>query len=100
MLDNQRIEQVSQELQEIVPQLKHKKLVLNFRGVSFMSSAMIAQLVMLNKSCKSQGAILKFCDVAPNVMEVFRISKLNQLFDIQENEEGAIASFDKKGWFG
>ncbi len=100
ILDSQRIEQVGKELQEIVPQAIHKKLLLNFRGVSFMSSAMITKLVMLNKGCKAQGVALKFCEVSPNVMEVFKITKLNKLFDIQPGEDKALASFDKKGWFG
>ena len=100
ILDSQRIEQVGKDLQESVPQAIHKKLLLNFRGVSFMSSAMITKLVMLNKNCKAQGVGLKFCEVSPNVMEVFKITKLNKLFDIQGSEEKAMASFDKKGWFG
>jgi len=100
ILDSQRIEQVGKELQDSVPQAAHKKLLLNFRGVSFMSSAMITKLVMLNKGCKAQGVSLKFCEVSPNVMEVFKITKLNKLFDIQDGEEKALASFDKKGWFG
>ncbi len=100
ILDSQRIEQVGKELQEIVPQAIHKKLLVNFRGVSFMSSAMITKLVMLNKGCKAQGVALKFCEVSPNVMEVFKITKLNRLFDIQVGEDKALASYDKKGWFG
>ncbi|TWU05704.1 STAS domain-containing protein [Stieleria varia] len=99
ILDSQRIEQVGRELQEVVPQAIHKKLLLNFRGVSFMSSAMITKLVMLNKGCKAQGVNLKFCEVSPNVLEVFKITKLNKLFDIQATEEKALESFDKKGWF-
>lgn len=99
ILDNQRIEQVGKELQETVAQAVNKKLLLNFRGVSFMSSAMITKLVMLNKRCKAQGVHLKFCEVSPNVMEVFKITKLNKLFDIQSDEEKALASYDKKGWF-
>jgi anti-sigma B factor antagonist len=100
ILDSQRIEQVGKELQDSVPQAIHKKLLLNFRGVSFMSSAMITKLVMLNKACKAQSVALKFCEVSPNVLEVFKITKLNKLFDIQEDEEKAVGSFDKKGWFG
>ena len=100
ILDSQRIEQIGKELQEAVPQAIQKKLLLNFRGVSFMSSAMITKLVMLNKVCKAQGVALKFCEVSPNVGEVFKITKLNKIFDIQSDEEKAVASFDKKGWFG
>ena len=65
-----------------------------------MSSAMITKLVMLNKTCKAQEVNLKFCEVSPNVLEVFKITKLNKLFDIQSDEAKAIASFEKKGWFG
>jgi anti-anti-sigma factor len=100
ILDSQRIEQVGRELQEAVPLAIHKKMLLNFRGVSFMSSAMITKLVMLNKACKAQGVELKFCEVSANVMEVFKITKLNKLFDIQKTEDKALESFDKKGWFG
>lgn len=99
ILDSQRIEQVGKELQDAIPQAIHKKLLLNFRGVSFMSSAMITKLVMLNKGCKAQGVNLKFCEVSPNVLEVFKITKLNKLFDIQSSEEKAVESFEKKGWF-
>ena len=58
ILDSQRIEQVGKELQECVPQAIHKKLLLNFRGVSFMSSAMITKLVMLNKGMQGTGCQL------------------------------------------
>jgi anti-sigma B factor antagonist len=100
ILDSQRIDQVGKELQESIALAAHKKLLINFSGVSFMSSAMITKLVMLNKTCKAQGIALKFSDVSPNVLEVFKITKLNKLFDIQEGEDKAMASFDKKGWFG
>lgn len=100
ILDSQRIDQVGKELQDSIPQAVEKKLLLNFAGVSFMSSAMITKLVMLNKTCKAQSISLKFCEVSPNVLEVFKITKLNKLFDIQDTEDKAIASFDKKGWFG
>ena len=100
ILDSQRIEQVGRELQDTVPQAINKKLLLNFHGVSFMSSAMITKLVMLNKTCKAQTVVLKFCEVSPNVLEVFKITKLNKLFDIQGDKDSAIASFEKKGWFG
>lgn len=100
ILDNQRIEQVGKELQAVVPQAIHKKMLLNFRGVSFMSSAMITKLVLLSKACKAASVNLKFCEVSPNVMEVFKITKLTKVFDIQSAEDKAIASYDKKGWFG
>lgn len=99
ILDSQRIELIGNELQAAVPQATEKKLLLNFRDVTFMSSAMITKLVMLNKTCKSEGVVLKFCEMSPNVMEVFKITKLTKLFEIHSTEEKALASFNAKGWF-
>jgi hypothetical protein len=56
-----------------------KKLVLNFKGVQFMSSAMIGKLVLLNKKAKADEIHLKLCDISPNVLEVFKITRLNKV---------------------
>ena len=58
-----------------------KKMVLNFQGVQFMSSAMIGKLVLLNKKCKASEVALKLCQISPNVLEVFKITRLNQQLD-------------------
>ena len=79
----QQIEELSQKLHAMVTQAKHINLRLNFRDVRLMSTAMIKKLVALNKTCKEKRVKLTFCEVSPNVMEVFKITKLNKLFDIQ-----------------
>ena len=75
-LDSQRIQQVGRELIEVVPHSAETTLVLSFKGVSFMSSAMINELVLLNKECKTRGVALEISNLQPNVMEVFRITKV------------------------
>jgi anti-sigma B factor antagonist len=75
-------------------------MLLNFQGVQFMSSAMIGKLVLLNKKSKAAGLTLKFCAISPNVLEVFKITRLNKVFDIQADEDKALKAFGSKGWFG
>lgn len=77
-----------------------KRMVLNFRGVNFMSSAMIGKLVLLSKKCRKDSIALKLCEISGNVQEVFKIMKLNKVFEIYKTEEKALKAFDKKGWFG
>lgn len=77
-----------------------KKLLLNFRGVSFMSSAMIGKIVLLHKKCKKDGIDVKLCEISDGIREVFTITRLDKVFDILDTEEKAIAKFNKKGWFG
>ena len=101
ILDEAKIQKIGTELMEAADgAAAEKRLLLNFSGVGFMSSAMIGKLVLLNKKCKKDSTALKLCDIAGNVSEVFKIMKLNKVFDIYKNEEKALKSFDKKGWFG
>lgn len=80
-----------------------RKLLLNFAGVDFMSSAMLGQIVRLNKQCKNDNIKLKLCSIVPQVLEVFTITKLDKLIDIASDEAAALAAFSgaptKKGWF-
>jgi len=101
ILDEARIQQIGSELMEMVTAAsQNKKMLLNFQGVQFMSSAMIGKLVLLNKKSKQAEIELKFCNISPNVLEVFKITRLNKVFKILSDEEKALKDFDKKGWFG
>ena len=102
ILDDVRIQQIGKDLVEKAMQVKDggQKMVLDFEGVGFMSSAMIGKLVLLNKKCKQEDVKLKLCNISPNVAEVFKIMRLNKVFDIFKDQEKAIKSFDKKSWFG
>ena len=101
ILDEAKIQKIGDELIEAARNAQSsKKLLVNFSGVGFMSSAMIGKLVLLNKHCKQDGVALKLSDISGNVSEVFQILKLNKVFEIYKTEEKALKSFDKKGWFG
>ena len=78
-----------------------RKLLINFQRVEFMSSMMIGHIVRLNKQCKTDKTRLKLCNIAPEILEVFTITKLNKILDICEDEAKAIESFkNPRGWFG
>lgn len=100
ILDEAKIQKIGDELIAAAERAGvNKRLLLSFQGVSYMSSAMIGKLVLLNKRCKKDGIDLKLCDISSNVAEVFKIMKLNKVFDIQKTEEKGLKAFSKKGWF-
>ncbi len=101
LLDESVIQQVGKELIEITSQTgDDKKILLSFHGVNYMSSAMLGRLVMFLKKCQQQDIQLKVCSISDEIMEVFKITKLNKMFDIYKNEQKALEAFNKKGWFG
>ena len=69
------------------------KLLLSFANVEHMSSAALGMLITLNKKVAEASGVLKLSDIAPQIYEVFRITRLNQLFDISDTAENAVASF-------
>ncbi|HEY1600132.1 MAG TPA: STAS domain-containing protein [Pirellulales bacterium] len=100
LTDQSMIEQIGNELNDVALEASgNRKLLVNFQGVKFMSSAMLGKLLPLHKRCKNDKIKLKMCNISPNLMEVFKITNLTKLFDICGTEPEAVASFEKRGFF-
>ena len=100
ILDEAKIQQIGSELMALVTTTPAGRLLLNFKNVAFMSSAMIGKIILLNNKCKKADVDFRLCEIAPEVMEVFKLMRLNRVLNIQKTEEKALASYDKKGFFG
>lgn len=100
LLEETRIEQVEKELADAIDASTEKRIVLDFSKVQFMSSSMLGKLVKVNKQCKSFKIKLKLCSVSPDILEVFKITRLDKLFDIEADAEAARKALVKKGLFG
>jgi len=104
ILDETAIDRVGKEFEQLVLEAATaKKLLLNFRAIEYMSSAMIGKLILLNKNCKNAKIKFKVCNVTGNILEVFQIMKIGKVIDIQKDEKSAIESFHGPSigkWFG
>ena len=93
ILDEQNIQIIGEQLFSLVDAEQVKKMLLNFRNVEYLSSAALGKLITLDKKVKAQSGKLKFSNIRPEIYEVFAITKLNKLFDIKDDEAGALAAF-------
>ena len=59
----------------------------------FLSSAALGKLITLNRKLQSAGGKLVLCNIDPQIYEVFEITKLNKLFNIQKEEQAALQAF-------
>jgi anti-sigma B factor antagonist len=87
--DDTLIAQIGSELMALADQAAGK-MVLDFRGVMFMSSSMIGRTVILNKKCKANKTELRMCNVSPGLMEVFEVTRLANVFTICGSIEDAL----------
>lgn len=100
ILDESKMREISDELQTLLDKTDEEQIVLDFRCVEFMSSAMLGKLVQIHKRCKEYKAQLKLCGINTEIRKVFKITRLDKLFDIHADEDSACAAFSKRGWFG
>ena len=100
ILDETNIQIVGNQLFGLTDEDGRTKIILDFANVEYLSSAALGKLITMDKKVKAAKGRLRLCNIRPDIYEVFAITKLNKLFDVCKNEEQALASFNKKGWFG
>src|SRR3954466_1122801 len=91
--DEQNIQIIGEQLFSLVDELGRRKLLLNFGNVEYLSSAALGKLITLNKKVNATGGKLILCNIDPQIYEVFEITKLNKLFNIQKEEQAALQAF-------
>jgi anti-sigma B factor antagonist len=93
ILDEQNIQVIGEQLFSLVDELNRRKLLLNFGNVEYLSSAALGKLITLNKKVNAVSGKLVLCNIDPQIYEVFEITKLNRLFNIQKDEQAALQAF-------
>lgn len=93
ILDEQNIQMIGEQLFSLVDDAGRNRLVLNFGNVEYLSSAALGKLITLNKKVHAAGGRLVLCNIDPQIYEVFKITKLNQLFTIKGDEQEALQEF-------
>lgn len=73
----------------------NKKILLNLGDVSYIDSSGIGELVSAFTSVRNQGGELKLLNLTKKVHDLLQITKLYTVFDIKDDEAGAINSFAK-----
>jgi anti-anti-sigma factor len=84
------IQAVGAALADLVDKQGYSRIVLNFGGVHFMASAVVAQLFKLLKKLNAVGGTLKFCAIRTDLMPVFKITGLDKMVQILPEEQAAI----------
>jgi anti-sigma B factor antagonist len=93
ILDEQNIQKIGEDLFSLVDELGRVKVLLNFSNVEYLSSAALGKFISLNKKVQSKGGKLIMCNINDDIYEVFEITKLNKLFNIQKDEQTALQGF-------
>ncbi|MBM4161380.1 MAG: STAS domain-containing protein [Ignavibacteria bacterium] len=71
----------------------NRKLVLDLGGVAYINSSGIGALVGVHAMYTKAGGKIKLCQMGKGVQNVFVITRLASVFDVEETRDGAVKSF-------
>jgi len=72
-----------------------RKLILNLSGVSYIDSGGLGTLVGVYSSARAAGADIKLTGLGQRLRDVLQITKLVTVFEVYDNEQQAIAAFQR-----
>lgn len=93
ILDQINIQEIGEEMYSVVESTPNVKLVVDFRGVEYLSSTALGKLITLKKKVEAVHGKLRLAAIKPEIMEVFRITRLDTIFDIKKDVADALSGF-------
>jgi anti-sigma B factor antagonist len=95
ILDSVTIDRMAARLKELVESAIEEKFLLDFNLVAYLSSSALGMLLGLQRRIVQRKGRMKLAGINDEVMEVFRITKLDTVFDIYKDEAAALEAFRK-----
>jgi anti-sigma B factor antagonist len=93
ILEELSIQEIGSELRGLVESEPGPRLLLNFQNVDHLASAALGMLITLQKKVQEQNGALKLSNINRQIFQVFKITRLNRVFDIHDTAEKAMESF-------
>ncbi len=92
-IDSSNASQMDEALNQAVGEGK-ANLILEFSGVSYMSSAALRAMVSALHACKGAGGDVRLANLSERVADVLALAGLDTLYKIFDDATSAIASFN------
>lgn len=97
LIEDLWINQMRNELRTLYEAKSPTKVVVDFAGVNFVSSAALGILMKLRKQVEGEErkahGDLKLCNMILGIFQLFSHTRLDRLFEIQATREDALATY-------
>ena len=90
ILDEINISQVGRALTEAIASTTYPKIVLDFEKVTNMSSSALGMLITVHKRVREANGEMRLCNICPNIEEVFAITRLDEIFIIDNSRSDSL----------
>jgi anti-sigma B factor antagonist len=93
LIDLVDIDELGKELFTLIEGKDKPQLIFSLREVTFLSSRALVKVMQLHKGCKTADGQLIMCDIHPDIYEVFRLTRLDRLFNLDPDLATALKRF-------
>ena len=93
VLDSANIEALGRNLMDLVEKQDHRKVVLEFSAVKFMSSQALGVLLQLKRAMDPVKGTIVIAGIRPELHKVFKITNLHKLFTFKDDLDKALAEY-------
>ncbi|MCG3137996.1 MAG: hypothetical protein HJJLKODD_01852 [Phycisphaerae bacterium] len=94
LLETRVLDMVREEFNRVVHEMGRCRIIVDFKVVKFMSSYALSTLLQLNNDVQRAKGKLICCGMAKQLLESFKIAKLDKIFQFVPNLQAALQLFD------
>ena len=96
ILEEKDLQAIQDAIMSVIEQAERINLILDFRNVQFLSSAVLGLLIRISKKVYESDGQLKLCGIIPKIYKIFKITRLTKIFDIYKDLDSALEGSSEK----
>ena len=90
ILEDSQIQGLEGSFLPLIEQNDAIQLIIDFSKVKFLTSSVLGLLIRISKKVYEKSGKLRLCAIDPKIMEVFRITRLDKIFEIFTDQDDAL----------
>jgi anti-anti-sigma factor len=90
LFEEAAVRALGEQLDRLIEGEGHTRLVLNFRGVRYLSCAVLGIMAGLQKKVDPSDGCIRLCGLDPLLRDMVRITRLDRVFDVCTDEAEAL----------
>lgn len=92
ILEQGDIQSMQDSIMPLIEQTPAINMVIDFAKVEFLSSSVLGLLIRVSKKIYETGGELRLCSINLKIEEIFKITRLDKVFQISPDKDSALWS--------
>ena len=95
ILDEAQLQALEGSFMPLIEQNPKIQLIVDFGNVKFLTSSVLGLLIRVSKKVYETEGKLRLCSITPKILEIFKITRLDKIFEIFPNVDEAMIGLKK-----